>query len=74
VTSQPPRAATSTQQRSGEPQRLKVGVGRIGQPPKVGEVVNLGADLWDRGQHSNLNCPSLLGGKLWLKANTAASW
>jgi hypothetical protein len=28
---------------------------------KQGKVVDPGADLWDKGQHSKLNCPTLLG-------------
>jgi hypothetical protein len=32
----------------------------IDQPPKAGQVVDPGTDLWDRGQHSKLNCPTLL--------------
>jgi hypothetical protein len=35
-----------------------------GQPPKAKQEVDPGADLWDRGQHSKLNCPSLLGEEL----------
>jgi hypothetical protein len=35
--------------------------GAIGQPPKTGQEVDPGADLWDRGQYSKLNFPTLLG-------------
>jgi hypothetical protein len=31
-----------------------------GQPPKAGQLVDRGADLWDTGQHSKLNCPTFL--------------
>jgi hypothetical protein len=35
--------------------------GVTGQPPKIGQEMDLEADLWDRGQHSKLNCPTLMG-------------
>jgi hypothetical protein len=54
------------------------GGGVMNQPPKVGQVVDPGDDFWDRGQHSKLNCPTLLEEELTkqlqLKGNTAATW
>jgi hypothetical protein len=38
--------------------------GATGQPPKAVQVVDLRADHWDRGHHSNLNYPTLLGEEL----------
>jgi hypothetical protein len=53
--------------------------GAIGQSPKAGQVMDPGANLWDRGQHSKLNCPTLLGEELTrqelqLKDSTIAAW
>jgi hypothetical protein len=48
------------------------------QSPKAGQVVDPGADLWDRGKHSKLNSNLIGGGadqtELLLKGNTAATW
>jgi hypothetical protein len=56
-----PRGAASTQQRSREGQRLRMGVGIQANLPKQGKWWILELILWDRGQFSKLNCPSLLG-------------
>jgi hypothetical protein len=34
--------------------------GATGKSPKAEQVVDPGADLWDRGQHLKMNCPTLL--------------
>jgi hypothetical protein len=56
-----------------------VGLGETGQPPKAGQVVDPRADLWDKGQHSKLNCPTFLGEELIqtelkMKGNMADAW
>jgi hypothetical protein len=71
VASQPPRGATSTEQRSGKAQRLRVGWSS-GQPPKTGQEVDPGADLWDTGQHLARGGADQT--ELQLKGNTAATW
>jgi hypothetical protein len=38
--------------------------GATGQPPKARQVVDPRDDLWDRGQHSKVNSPALLGEEL----------
>jgi hypothetical protein len=42
--------------------------GVAGQLPKAGQGVDPRANLWDKGQHSKLNCPNLLGQKLTKKS------
>jgi hypothetical protein len=55
------RSQTSTEQRSREAQRLRVGVGQQASLPKQGRWWILELVSWDRGHYSKLNCPTLLG-------------
>jgi hypothetical protein len=60
VTGQPPKEVTNTQQRFGEAQRLRAGVGRQANHAKqdrwwIPELI-----LWVIGHHSNHNYPTLL--------------
>jgi hypothetical protein len=64
ATSQPPRGAVSTKQRSGEVQRMRVGMGWQANLPKWGRWWVPELVLWDRGQHSKLNCSTFLGERL----------
>jgi hypothetical protein len=73
VTSQPPRGAAGTQQRSG---KHNAGGGATGQPPKAGQEV----DPRSLGQRAafKTELPHLAGGggdqtELQLKGNTAAT-
>jgi hypothetical protein len=68
TTTQPPRGATSTQQRLEKHKGLEW---RWCDRPtaQTGQVEDSGADLWDRRQHSKLNSPTLLGEEL-----TKQSW
>jgi hypothetical protein len=64
VTSQPPRGAATNQQRLGDAQRLRAGVGQQASLPKQGKWWILELISWDREQYSKLNCPTLLGEEL----------
>jgi hypothetical protein len=61
---QPTRGATRTQQRSGEAQRLRVGVGSRANLTHQGRWWIQELISWDRGHHSKLNWPNLLGEEL----------
>jgi hypothetical protein len=64
ATSQPTTGATSIQQRLGEVQRLRAEVGQQANLQKWGRWWITELNPWDRGQHSKLSCPTLLGEEL----------
>jgi hypothetical protein len=77
VTSQPPRGAISTQQRSGETQAESRG-GITGYPPKAGQVVDPRADLVGQRTAFKTEFPHLAEGgtdqtELQLKGNAAVA-
>jgi hypothetical protein len=64
VKSKTPKGAASTQQRLGEAQKLRMGMGLQVNLPKQSRWWILELISWDIGQHSKLNCPTLLGKEL----------
>jgi hypothetical protein len=62
---------TSTEQRSKEAQRLRAGVGQQANLSKWGKWWIPVLISWNRGQHSKLNCPTLLGEEL---TKQSCSW
>jgi hypothetical protein len=71
--------AASTEQRSGEAQRLRAGAGTASQHPKAGQVVNPGAGLMGHREVFKTELPHLARGgadqtELQLKDNAVAAW